>query len=95
MPKKKDTYKECCKEIIKICKLAPNWSITEFIKEEELDITQAPSLLYSLRQLREQLELNNNIISDDEETNRIVKEGEMIHNVITKEMMYGNEEQIY
>jgi len=95
MSKKKNTYKECCKEIIKICKLAPNWSITEHIEKEQVDITHAPSLFSSLREYREQLELDNKIISDDEETNKILEEGKGIHSVIIKEMMYGSEEQIY
>ena len=91
MPKK-NYYKKCCEEIIKIVELFPQWNIIRFIKEEELDITEAPLLYNALKEYRERLELENHVICDDDETKKIMAEGLRIHSLIIKEQLYGNEE---
>lgn len=91
MSKKKDVYKECCEEIIKITFLNKMWKLTDFIDEEGIDITQGPSLLSGLKEYRQRLELDNHIILDDEETDQLVEEGIKIHSLISKLMLYGNE----
>ncbi len=87
-----DTYKKCCIEITRICELAPGWRINEFLREEEVDITNAPVLYSSLKKQRQQLELVSDIIADDDETKKIMEEGMRIHSLIIKEQMYGSEE---
>lgn len=92
MPKKKDIYRACCEEIVTICDLFPGWSISEFIQAEGLDISNAPLLYSSLKDYRQQLELDNHVITDDEETEAIMAEGIRIHSILIKQQMYGNEE---
>lgn len=89
---KKNVYKACCEEIVIICDLFPGWSIAEFIKEEGLDVSNAPLLHSSLKEYRQKLELNNHVITDDEETEAIMNEGIRIHSILIKQQMYGNEE---
>ena len=91
MASKKDTYKACCEEIIKICDLFPGWSIAKFIEEEEIDITNAPLLHSTLKHFREQLEVDNHVIQDDEETEAIMAEGIRIHSILIKQQMYGED----
>lgn len=88
---KKGTYKACCEEIIKICDLFPGWNIARFIKEEEIDIANAPLLHSYLKELREKLEIEPHIITDDEETEQIMRDGVNIHSLIIKQQMYGEE----
>lgn len=92
MSKKKDIYKECCIEIDHITRLAPGWSLNDFIKEEDLDITRGLPFYNMLKRYREQLELVSNIIADDEETQKILDEGIKIHGLIMKEQLYGTED---
>lgn len=91
MSKKEDTYEACCKEIVRICDLFPGWSIAEFIEKEEIDITNAPLLHSALKHYREQLEVDNHVIQDDEETEAIMNEGIRIHSILIKQQMYGED----
>jgi len=88
---KKDYYKACCEEIVKICDLFSGWSIAEFIEKEEIDITNAPLLYSTLKTYREQLEVDNHVIQDDEETEAIMAEGIRIHSILIKQQMYGED----
>ena len=90
MPKK-NIYKESCSEIIQICNLFPGWSIARFLLDENLDITNAPLLYESLKEYRKQLEMDNNVITDDDETAEIVREGMRIHSLLIKQQMYGED----
>lgn len=92
MSKKKDIYKDCCIEIVHICDIIPGWSLSNFIKEEEIDITSALPFYNMLKQYRQQLELVSTLIADEVETEKIMREGVKIYSLIMKEQMYGNEE---
>ena len=91
MPKKKNIYEKCCIEIVNICKLVPGWSLKDFIEDEKLDVNDGKSLYDGLKMLREQLDIVREIISDDEETERIMEEGIRIHNIIISEQLYGED----
>jgi len=91
MPKKKDSYKEACSEIVHICRLFPGWDFSEWLIKEEVDITQASSLVSSLKEYRQQLEMDNHVIQDDDETEQIVREGMRIHSLLIKQQMYGED----
>jgi len=91
MPKKKDIYSECVSEIIRICKLFPGWSISNFLLDEHIDATNISLLHESLKEYREQLEADNHVMLDDDETAQIVKEGMRIHSLLIKQQMYGED----
>lgn len=91
MASSKKTYKDVCIELGKICKLFPNWSIANFIKEEEIDINNAPLFYSQLKEYRERLELDNHVITNDDEMKQILEDGLHIHSVIIKEEMYGED----
>jgi len=87
----RNIYKECCNEIISICKLFPGWSVAQFVVDEHIDITNSGGLLDSLKKYRAQLELDNNVIISDEEANKILEEGKNIMKVIIKQRLYGED----
>lgn len=91
MPKR-DIYRDCCQEIISICNLFPGWSIARFLLDEDIDVTNAPLLYGALKEYRQQLEMNNHVIIDDDETAEIVREGMRIHSLLIKQQMYGDED---
>jgi len=91
MSKKKNTYKEACDEIVHICRLLPGWDFSEWLIKEEVDITQASSLVSSLKEFRQQLEMDNHVIQDDNETAEIIREGMRIHSLLIKQQMYGED----
>lgn len=91
MSNKNEKYRMCCEEIMKICDLFPGFSVSKFIKEEEIDISNAPLLLSSLKEFRQRLELDNHIIQNDEETQQIIDEGMRIHSILIKQQMYGED----
>lgn len=91
MSKKRDIYSECVSEIIKIGKLSPEWCISNFLLEEDIDVTNAPLLYGALKEYRERLEIDNKMIMDDEETAEIIREGMRIHSLLIKQQMYGED----
>ena len=88
MPKK-NTYKMICQEIVAICNLSSDFSIKALIEEENIDITEPISFLAIIKEYRERLELDNHVICDDDELNKIVEEGIHIERVLAKEQLYG------
>lgn len=90
MPKR-NIYKECCEEIVKICNLFPNWSLKDFIKEERLDVTNGPSFYFSLQEYRQALELDNHVLCSNEELDKIINDGLHIQSLLIQEQ-YGEEE---
>lgn len=92
MSKKRDIYRDCCQEIISICSLFPGWSIARFLSDENIDVTNASLLYEALKEYRQQLEIDNHVITDDDETEEIVREGMRIHSLLIKQQMYGDEE---
>lgn len=91
MAAKRKIYRAICELIIEICDLFPGFNIAKFIKEEELKLSNAPSLLFALRAYKEKLELDNDVITSDEETEEIMREGIRIHSILIKEQMYGED----
>lgn len=91
MSKKKDIYRMCCDEIINICNLFPGWSIARFISDEGIDITNPSALHSGLKGYREQLEMDNRVVTNDIETEEIVREGMRIHSLLIKQQMYGED----
>ena len=88
---KRDIYKECCIEIIKIETLFPGFRLNDFVKEEMLDVIDGVPFLDSLKKYRRQLEMDNHVIQDDDETKKIIAEGMRIHSILIKQRIYGED----
>lgn len=91
MGKKGPIYKQICQEIITICKLFPDFSIAMFILEERVSIEDGKGFLANLKEFREQLEMDNHVVCDDEEVQAIMDEGLRIQTIIAKEQLYGKD----
>ena len=88
MPKM-SIYQRILNEIFAITVLFPEFQIYTFCKEEDVDIADMQDLYTSLKHYREQLELNNHVFCDDEETEALIREGIRIYSVLIKEQFYG------
>jgi hypothetical protein len=87
---KQEVYKQICQEILAICKMYPDFLIGQFIIEENVTLEDGNGFLYNLKNYREQLELDSNIICDDEEVQAIMDEGLRIQSILIKERMNGD-----
>ena len=89
--RKRNIYEDIFNEIVRICDLFPGWNVSRFIEEERLVITNVSLLHSELKEYREKLELDNHVITDEDETDLILEEGLRIHSSIIKQQMYGEE----
>lgn len=88
---KKSIYYQICQELIKIGRLAPDFSIGRFNAIENVTLEDGKGWLANLKTYRERLELDNHMICTDEETQKILDEGLKIHSIIAKEQLYGKD----
>jgi len=88
---KRNIYKECCEEIVKIVTLFPEWKLNDFISDESIDITDGVPFLDSLKRYKAQLELDNHVIQDDDEIEKIISEGMKMNSIFIKKEMYGED----
>lgn len=90
-----DYYKRIVKEIYRIGKLYPEWSITSVIQDgygtEGIFNISPVQMFILLRDYREKLEADPRVISSEEEINKIIEEGMKIAAVIAKEQLYGKD----
>lgn len=91
MARKGGIYKKVCGELLKILKLHPEFSLGRFIKEENVTLEDGKGFYANLKLYREKLELDNHIMCDDKETQKIMDEGLRIQSIIAKERLYGKD----
>jgi type II secretory pathway component PulF len=91
MSKRGSIYKQICQEIIKIGNLFPDFSIARFIRNENVTIEDGKGFHANLKAYRERLELDNHVVCDDEETQKIMDEGLRIQSILAKEQLYGKD----
>lgn len=84
---KKNLYKACCDEIVSISELFPGWCISRFIDDENIDVSDANLFLSSLKEYKSRLELDNHVITTDEEVEEIMRN----NTLITKKLIYGED----
>lgn len=88
---KQNIYKQICQELLKISQLFPDFSLSRFIIEENVTLEDGKGFHYNLKTFREKLELDNHVMCDDEETQKIMDEGLRIQSIIAKQQLYGKD----
>lgn len=91
MSKKGSIYKQICQELVRISQLFPDFSLARFIIDENVTLEDGKGWYANLKTFREKLELDNHVMCDDEETQKILDEGLRIQSIIAKQQLYGKD----
>ena len=68
--------------MVKINHLYPSFHLAQYAFNEEIKLEDVKGLHASLKEYREELELDNHVICDEEETQQIINDGLNLYGLI-------------